>query len=154
MPEVQEIPDEEYEQALERVAAIDVAKMSGMVCTRLPRQGGKPGARVSRVWEVPATTRAVVELAVQLVELGIQKITVESTSVIWGPPGTVRDGGQEAVSGVAASLADTLSGVSAQQSVVAAKRGLHLVNAGPPCVFACRATRIVRMDGNDGTQGS
>lgn len=93
MQEVQEIPDEEHEQALERVAAIDVAKMSGMVCTRLPRQGGKPGVRVSRVWEVSATTRAVVELAVQLVELGIQKVTVESTSVIRGYLGPVCYGG-------------------------------------------------------------
>jgi len=35
---VQEIPDEEHEQILERVCAIDVAKTSGMVCTRLPRE--------------------------------------------------------------------------------------------------------------------
>jgi transposase len=81
--DVQEIPDEEHEQILERVCAIDVAKMSGMVCTRLPRQGGRPGSRVSRVWEVPATARAVMELAVQLVELRIQKVTVESTSDYW-----------------------------------------------------------------------
>jgi len=76
----QEIPDEEHEQILERVCAIDVAKASGMVCTRLPRRGGKPGSRVSRVWEVSATTRSVMELAAQLVELEVQKVTVESTS--------------------------------------------------------------------------
>jgi len=81
--DVQEIPDEEHEQILERVCAIDVAKMSGAVCTRLPRHGGRPGSRVSRVWEVPATTRAVMGLAVQLVELRIQKVTVESTSDYW-----------------------------------------------------------------------
>jgi len=80
---VQEIPDEEHEQVLERVCAIDVAKTSGMVCTRVPRQGSKPGARVSRVWEVSATTRAVMGLAAQLVDLGIQKVTVESTSDYW-----------------------------------------------------------------------
>jgi transposase len=80
---VQEIPDEEYELVLERVCAIDVAKASGMVCTRLPRKGGKPGSRVSRVWEVPATTRAVMDLAAQLVELQIEKVTVESTSDYW-----------------------------------------------------------------------
>jgi transposase len=54
-----------------------------MVCTRVPRQGGKPGARVSRVWEVSATTLAVMGLAAQLVDLGIQKVTVESTSDYW-----------------------------------------------------------------------
>ena len=31
-----EIEDEEYEQVLERVAAVDVAKATGMVCTRVP----------------------------------------------------------------------------------------------------------------------
>jgi transposase len=34
----QEIPDEEHEQLIERVAAIDVAKASGMVCIRVPHQ--------------------------------------------------------------------------------------------------------------------
>ena len=80
---VQEIPDQEHELVLERVCAIDVAKASGMVCVRLPRTGGRPGSRVSRVWEVSATTRAVMELAAQLVELGVQKVTVESTSDYW-----------------------------------------------------------------------
>jgi transposase len=77
----EEIPDEEYEQALERVAAVDVAKESGMVCTRLP--GGAGGRRTSRVWQVPATTNAVSDLAGQLVDLGIEKVTVESTSDYW-----------------------------------------------------------------------
>lgn len=80
---VQEIPDEEHELVLQRVCAIDVAKASGMVCTRLPRTGGRPGSRVSRVWEVSATTRAVMELAAGLVDLGIEKVTVESTSDYW-----------------------------------------------------------------------
>lgn len=83
MQDVQEIPDEEHERVLDRVCAIDVAKSSGMVCIRLPREGGRPGARVSRVWEVSATTRAVMDLAAQLVELRIEKVTVESTSDYW-----------------------------------------------------------------------
>jgi transposase len=81
MQGVQEIPDEEHERLLDRVCAIDVAKASGMVCTRLPRESGQ--GRVSRVWSVPATTRAVVELAGQLVEAGVEKVTVESTSDYW-----------------------------------------------------------------------
>jgi hypothetical protein len=83
MQGVQEIPDEDHELVLERVCAIDVAKASGMVCVRLPRTGGRPGSRVSKVWEVSATTRAVMELAAQLVDLGIEKVTVESTSDYW-----------------------------------------------------------------------
>ena len=77
-----EIVDEEHEQVIDRVAAIDVAKASGMVCVRVPHET-RPGRRVSRVWEVPATTRAVSELAGHLVCQGIGKVTVESTSDYW-----------------------------------------------------------------------
>jgi transposase len=82
MSQPQEIEDEEHEQVIERVAAIDVAKASGMVCVRVPHES-KPGRRVSRVWEVPATTRAVTELADHLACQGIEKVTVESTSDYW-----------------------------------------------------------------------
>ena len=59
--EPQEIDDEEHEQVLERVAAVDVAKASGMVCTRVPHQA-RPGKRRTRVWPVDATTNAILEL--------------------------------------------------------------------------------------------
>ena len=72
-----EIPDAEHELVIERVAAIDVAKAAGKVCVRLPGQSGR---RFSRVWDVPARTGAIGELAEQLIELGIEKVTVESTS--------------------------------------------------------------------------
>jgi transposase len=76
----EEIPDAESEQVLARVCAIDVAKQSGMVCTRIP---GPTGRRASRVWQVPATTNAVSDLAADLVAAGVQKVTVESTSDYW-----------------------------------------------------------------------
>ena len=88
----QEIEDEEHEQVIDRVAAIDVAKASGMVCVRVPHES-KPGRRVSRVWEVPATTRAVTELAGYLVCQGAGKVTVESTSEIRGRCRAVCHGG-------------------------------------------------------------
>ena len=75
-----EIPDAEHELVVERAAAIDVAKAAGTVCVRLP---GKSGRRFSRVWDVPARTGAITELAEHLVELGIEKVTVESTSDYW-----------------------------------------------------------------------
>jgi transposase len=84
MREPQEIEDEEHEQTWERVAAIDVAKASGMVCTRVAHPS-RPGRRLTKVWEVPATTGAISELARQLAGLGIQKVTVESTSDYWRP---------------------------------------------------------------------
>ncbi|RZU48295.1 transposase [Krasilnikovia cinnamomea] len=76
----EEIPDAECEEVLARVCAIDVAKESGMVCTRLP---GPSGRRSSRVWQVPATTNAISDLAAALVAAGVQKATVESTSDYW-----------------------------------------------------------------------
>src|SRR5450755_1634196 len=82
MSNPREIVDEEHERVIERVAAIDVAKASGMVCVRVPHDS-VPGRRVSRVWEVPATTRAVTELAGHLACEGIEKVTVESTSDYW-----------------------------------------------------------------------
>jgi transposase len=45
----------------------------------------RPGRRLTKVWEVPATTGAISELAGQLAGLGIQKVTVESTSDYWRP---------------------------------------------------------------------
>jgi transposase len=75
-----EIPDAEHELVIERAAAIDVAKAAGKVCVRLP---GKSGRRFSRVWDVPARTGAITELAEQLIELGVEKVTVESTSDYW-----------------------------------------------------------------------
>jgi transposase len=80
--EPQEIEDEEHEQILERVAAVDVAKASGMVCTRVPREG-RPGKRRTRVWQVGATTGAILELADHLVAEGVEKVTLESTSDYW-----------------------------------------------------------------------
>ena len=83
MREAQEIEDEEHEQILERVCAIDVAKASGKVCTRVPHPS-RPGARRTRVWDVDATTNAIMELGEHLVGEGIEKVTLESTSVIRG----------------------------------------------------------------------
>lgn len=80
--EPQEIPDADHELVIERVCAVDVAKASGAVCVRVPHEV-KPARRVSRVWEVPATTRAVTDLAAQLVAEGIEKVTVESTADYW-----------------------------------------------------------------------
>jgi len=79
-PVAEEIPDAEHELVIERVAAIDVAKASGTVCLRL---AGKSGRRVSRVWDVQAVTGAVAGLADQLTEVGVQRVTVESTSDYW-----------------------------------------------------------------------
>jgi len=82
MTEPQEIEDEEHERVIERVRAIDVAKSSGMVCTRVPHDA-RPGRRRTRVWQIPATTSAIIELGEQLLAAGIEKVTLESTSDYW-----------------------------------------------------------------------
>jgi transposase len=82
MKEPEEIPDADHELIIERVCAIDVAKAAGKVCTRVAHPG-QPRRRVSRVWDVKATTGAVTELAGYLVAEGIEKVTVESTSDYW-----------------------------------------------------------------------
>src|SRR3954452_6966753 len=79
-----EIAVDEVEQVVARVAGIDVAKASGMVCTRLPHES-VPGRRVTRVWPVKSTTAALGELADQLREQGIERIVIESTSDYWRP---------------------------------------------------------------------
>ena len=78
--EPEEIPDAEHELVSERVCAIDVAKDSGKVCVRVSSRAGR---RVSKVWDVPARSGAVGELAEQLVDEAIEKVTVESTSDYW-----------------------------------------------------------------------
>ena len=82
MREPQEIEDEEHEQVLQRVAAVDVAKASGMVCTRVPHDA-RPGRRRTRVWSVDATTNAVMELAGYLAAERVEKVTLEATSDYW-----------------------------------------------------------------------
>jgi len=78
----QVIDDEERERVHERVAAVDVAKDTGMVCTRLPHPS-RPGARQSTVWTVRARMGAIRVLGRQLARDGIEIVTLESTSDYW-----------------------------------------------------------------------
>jgi transposase len=76
------VEDEEYQLRHERVAGIDVAKASGMVCLRLPPGPGK-ARRTSRTWEVTARVPDIEELAGQLAAAGVQLVSMESTSDYW-----------------------------------------------------------------------
>jgi transposase len=78
----QEIPDAEHEQVVARVCAIDVGKQAGKVCTRVPHPR-QQHRRVCKVWDVAAATNAVSALADHLVDLGVEKVTVESTADYW-----------------------------------------------------------------------
>jgi transposase len=74
--------DEDYQLRHERVAGIDVAKGSGMVCLRLPPAPGKT-RRTSRTWEVTATVPDIEALAAELQAARVQLVSMESTSDYW-----------------------------------------------------------------------
>jgi transposase len=78
----QVIDDEEHDRIYGRVAAVDVAKDSGMVCTRTPHRS-RPGARQSTVWTVKARMAAIRALGRQLKADGIEMVTLEATSDYW-----------------------------------------------------------------------
>jgi transposase len=78
----QVIDDEEHERVHDRVAAVDVAKDTGMVCTRTPHPS-RPGARRSAVWTIKARAGAIRQLGRQLKNDGIEMVTLESTSDYW-----------------------------------------------------------------------
>ena len=82
MEHPQELEVDEEHEIVERVAAIDVAKATGMVCTRVPH-ASIPGKRVTKVWEVTATTKGITELADHLVKERIERVVLESTSDYW-----------------------------------------------------------------------
>ena len=77
----QVIEDDEHQGVFERVAAIDVAKASGMVCVRLPGRDGR--RRASKVWEVQAVTSAVSDLGRHLLSDRVQMVTLEAASGYW-----------------------------------------------------------------------
>jgi transposase len=74
--------DEEHERVWERVAAVDIARASGVVCTRLPDED-RPGKRKTHLWTVQATAGAVIELGDYLRARQVQVVTLESASDYW-----------------------------------------------------------------------
>jgi transposase len=76
------VEDEDYQLRHERVAGIDVAKAKADVCTRLP-PAGEGGRRRSRVEEVPATARGILDLGARLLGDGVEVVVMESTSDYW-----------------------------------------------------------------------
>jgi transposase len=82
--EPEEIHDPDHEIRLNRVAAIDVAKASGKVCTRLPHPT-QPHRRTTLVWDVASTTDEICVLAQRLISDQIERVVLESTGDYWRP---------------------------------------------------------------------
>lgn len=76
--------DAAQDEVLDRVAAIDVGKDSGVVCVRTPARTGS-GRRVNKVWTVMSRTGAITELADVLVDGRIERVIMEATSDYWRP---------------------------------------------------------------------
>jgi transposase len=72
---------EEHVEVVTYAAAIDVAKGSGMVCTRVP--GSRPDRKRLTVWQAEASYGSVVALMDHLRCQGIQRLVLESTSDYW-----------------------------------------------------------------------
>jgi transposase len=73
---------EEPGELVARAAAIDVAKDSGMVCTRVPHES-RSGRRVQKTRNVAARPGAAGELADHLACQGIERVVPESASGCW-----------------------------------------------------------------------
>jgi transposase len=86
--EPQEVQDEEHERVYERVAAVDVAKASGVVCTRVPDES-RPGRRRTRVWTVTATRNARLDEITGCGTIAAQAIIAEIglDMTVFGTPG-------------------------------------------------------------------
>jgi len=123
----QVIDDQEHERVHDRVAAIDVAKDSGMVCTRTPHPS-RPGARRSTVWTVKARMGAVRALGRQLARDGIEMVTLESTSDYWRIWFFVLEACGLAVQLVGASQAKNLPGRPKTDLLTELRVGLWLVS--------------------------
>jgi transposase len=74
MEQPQEIEDEDYERTWDRVAAVDIAKATGVACTRVPDED-RPGRRLTRIWTVQATAAGVTELGDHLRCQGTEVVT-------------------------------------------------------------------------------
>jgi transposase len=76
------VEDEDYQLRHEKVAGIDIAKASGMVCLRLPPAEGKD-RRSSKAWETGAAVPEIEALAAELKQAGVELVSMESTSDYW-----------------------------------------------------------------------
>lgn len=76
--------DEDVEEIIDRVAALDIGKAELMACIRVPSTA-RPGRRAQEVTAYSTMTGSVLGLANRLVELGVTRVVMEATSDYWKP---------------------------------------------------------------------
>lgn len=74
---------EEREEIIERVAALDIGKAELVCCVRVP---GKGRARAQEVTTHSTMTQSLSGLADRLAELGVTRVVMEATSDYWKAP--------------------------------------------------------------------
>jgi transposase len=76
--------DQETEEIIARVAALDIGKAEVVCCVRVPHED-KPGRRCQEVATYSTMTRSLVAMADHLRVLGVTRVVMEATSDYWKP---------------------------------------------------------------------
>jgi transposase len=77
--------DQQVEEIVARVAAVDIGKAELVCCVRVPHPT-RPGRRMQEVVTYRTMTRSLLVMADRLVELGVTEVVMEATSDYWKPP--------------------------------------------------------------------
>jgi transposase len=76
--------DEQTEEIIERVAALDIGKAELVCCARVPHEG-RPGRRLRDVATYSTMTRSLLGMSDHLRCLGVTRVVMEATSDYWKP---------------------------------------------------------------------
>ena len=76
--------DEQNEEIIARVAALDIGKAELVCCVRIPHEA-RPGRRLQEVATYSTMTRSLLRMADRLAELGVTRVVMEATSDYWKP---------------------------------------------------------------------
>jgi hypothetical protein len=74
---------QDREEIIEWVAALDIGKAELTCCVRVPHED-RPGRRLQEVGTYSTMTRSLLRLADRLRCLGVTRVVMEATLVIWG----------------------------------------------------------------------
>jgi transposase len=78
------VDEQDREEIIERVAALDIGKAELVACVRVPSPG-KPGRRAQEVRTYSTMTGSLLALAAWLQGLGVTRVVMEATSDYWKP---------------------------------------------------------------------
>jgi transposase len=76
--------DEQNEEIIARVAALDIGKAELVCCARIP-DPTRRGRRLQEVTSYSTMTRSLLRMADRLAELGVTRVVMEATSEYWKP---------------------------------------------------------------------